>query len=304
MRTFAILNMKGGVGKTTTAINLSYLLATEYRRRVLLIDADPQANATHALLHAGPDWCGLAGLLGGYATVYDEVVVSSGIPNLDVIPASDGLWEIDLRERTGDGPLHGTANALRDLRDNAMEDDAYDVMVIDCPPNFSAACVAAINAANSIIIPVLPDAFSADGMDSLTMQIAGVRKLHPDVRVAGCLVTQWHRAGVVLDATAYLRENSPVPVFDTVIRRTDKVLESTWVREPVQTWSPFSSAARDYRSWVKELVEKEGLNHGAPAKPSFGFVGRGDARERVEFSPQAETEQSGLCGDEEGLGNG
>ena len=60
---------------TTTAINLSYLLATEYRRRVLLIDADPQANATHALLHAGPDWCGLAGLLGGYATVYDEVVV-------------------------------------------------------------------------------------------------------------------------------------------------------------------------------------------------------------------------------------
>ena len=285
MRTFAILNMKGGVGKTTTAINLAYLLATEYRHRVLLIDADPQANATRALLHDGQDWCGLAGLLGGYATVYDEVVVSSGIPNLDVIPASDGLWEID-------------------LRDNAMEDDAYDVMVIDCPPNFSAACVAAINAANSIIIPVLPDAFSADGMDSLTMQIAGVRKLHPDVRVAGCLVTQWHRAGVVLDATAYLRENSPVPVFDTVIRRTDKVLESTWVREPVQTWSPFSSAARDYRSWVKELVEKEGLNHGAPAKPSFGFVGRGDARERVEFSPQAETEQSGLCGDEEGLGNG
>ena len=304
MRTFAILNMKGGVGKTTTAINLAYLLATEYRRRVLLIDADPQANATRALLHDGQDWCGLAGLLGGYATVYDEVVVSSGIPNLDVIPASDGLWEIDLRERTGDGPLHGTANALRDLRDNAMEDDAYDVMVIDCPPNFSAACVAAINAANSIIIPVLPDAFSADGMDSLTMQIAGVRKLHPDVRVAGCLVTQWHRAGVVLDATAYLRENSPVPVFDTVIRRTDKVLESTWVREPVQTWSPFSSAARDYRSWVKELVEKEGLNHGAPAKPSFGFVGRGDARERVEFSPKAEAEPSGLCGDEEGLGNG
>ncbi len=261
MRTFAILNMKGGVGKTTTAVNLAYLLATEYRRRVLLIDADPQANATHAMLPDG-DWAGLAGLLGGYATVYDEVVVSSGIPNLDVIPASDALWEIDLRERTGDGPLHGTANALRDLRDNAMEDDAYDVMVIDCPPNFSAACVAAISAANSIIIPVLPDAFSADGMDSLTMQISGVRKLHPDVRVAGCLVNQWHRADVVVDATAYLRENALVPVFDTVIRRTDKVVESTWAREPVQTWSPFSSAARDYRAWVRELAAKEGLDNG------------------------------------------
>ncbi len=262
MRTFAILNMKGGVGKTTTAINLAYLLATECRYRVLLIDADPQANATHALLRSGQEWCGLAGLLDGYATVYDEVVVSSGIPNLDVIPASDELWGIDLKEHTGDGPLHGTANALRDLRDAVMEDDAYDAIVIDCPPNFSAACVSAINAANSIIIPVLPDAFSAAGMDNLVYQIDGVRKIHPDVRVAGCLVTQWHRADVVVDATAYLRSESPVPVFDTVIRRTDKVLESTWAREPVQVWSPFSSAARDYRAWVKELMRKEGLDNG------------------------------------------
>lgn len=261
MRTFAILNMKGGVGKTTTAINLAYLLAAEYQRRVLLIDTDPQANATHALLSDG-ERSGLAGLLGGYATVYDEVIVSSGIPNLDVIPASEELWGIDLQEHTGDGPLHGTANALRDLRDNAMEDDAYDVIVIDCPPNFSSACISAINAANSIIIPVLPDAFSADGMDSLVYQIDGVRKIHPDVRVAGCLVNQWHKADVVVDATAHLRAESPVPVFDTVIRRTDKVLEATWAREPVQTWSPFSSAARDYRAWVRELVEKEGLDDG------------------------------------------
>lgn len=262
MRTFAILNMKGGVGKTTTAVNLAYLLATEYRRRVLLIDADPQANATHALLPEG-ERSGLAALLGGYATVYDEVVVSSEIPNLDVIPASDELWGIDLEICTGKDPLlHGTASALRSLRDAAMEDDAYDVIVIDCPPNFSAACVSAINAANSIIIPVLPDAFSAAGMDNLVYQIDGVRKIHPDVRVAGCLVTQWHRSDVVEDATAYLREHAPVPVFDTVIRRTDKVLEATWAREPVQVWSPFSAAARDYRAWVRELAEKEGLANG------------------------------------------
>ncbi len=260
MRTFAILNMKGGVGKTTTAVNLAYLLAAEYQRRVLLIDADAQANATHALLPDG-GYSGLAGLLGGFATVYDEVVVSSGLPNLDVIPASDELWGVDLDERTGDGPACGTAGVLRDLRDAAMEDDAYDVIVIDCPPNFSAACVSAINAANSIIIPVLPDAFSAAGMANLVSQIDGVRKIHPDVRVAGCLVNQWHRADVVEDATAYLREHSPVPVFDTVIRRTDKVLESTWAREPVQVWSPFSSAARDYRAWVRELVAKEALEN-------------------------------------------
>ena len=109
---------------------------------------------------------------------------------------------------------------------------------------------------------MLPDAFSADGMDSLVYQIDGVRRIHPDVRVAGCLVTQWHNADVVADATDHLRSESPVPVFDTVIRRTDKVLEATWAREPVQTWSPFSSAARDYRAWVKELLAKEGLENG------------------------------------------
>lgn len=260
MRTYVTLNMKGGVGKTTTAINLAYLLATEYRQRVLLIDADPQANATHTLLPP-EDYDGLAALMGCYATAYDEVVVPTEIHGLDVIPATDELWEIDLMERSGSGSLH-TASTLRDLRDAAIEDDIYDAIVIDCPPNFSAACVSAINAANSIIIPVLPDAFSAAGMDSLYIQVDGIRKINRDVHVAGCLVTQWHRADVVEDATAYFRANSPVPVFDTVIRRTDKVIESTWARTPVQVWSPFSAAARDYRSWVRELMCKEGMVDG------------------------------------------
>ena len=174
---------------------------------------------------------------------------------------SDFYWTWDKTDEELDA-IFTVADALRDLRDAAMEEDAYDVIVIDCPPNFSAACVSAISAANSIIIPALPDAFSAAGMDSLTRQIDGVRQIHPDVRVAGCLVNQWHRADVVVDATAYLRENALVPVFDTVIRRTDKVVESTWAREPVQTWSPFSSAARDYRAWVRELAAKEGLDNG------------------------------------------
>ena len=122
--------------------------------------------------------------------------------------------------------------------------------------------MAAILASNSLIIPVLPDAFSAEGMDDLVEQIDGVRKLQPDIRVAGCLVTQWHNADVVLDATDYLRTDGPIPVFDTVIRRTDKVLESTWAKQPVLMWSPNSSAARDYRAWVNELITKEALVNG------------------------------------------
>lgn len=259
MRAFAVVNMKGGVGKTTTAINLAYLLATEYQQRVLLVDADGQANATRTLL-GGKEHAGLPALLSGAAVCYDEVIEPTDIENLDMIPANNELWSIDLTCITQDGSA--AFRALRDLRDNATEDDAYDVMVIDCPPNFSAACVSAITAANSIIIPALPDAYSAEGMADLVAQIDGVRRIHPDVRVAGVLINQWHKADVVEDATEYLREEAPVPVFTTVIRRTDKVLESTWAKQPVLLWSPYSSAAKDYRAWVRELVTKEALLNG------------------------------------------
>lgn len=260
MRTFAIVNMKGGVGKTTTAINLAYILATEYQQRVLLVDADGQRNATRTLLPSS-DYDGLAALLEGLASCYDEVVIPTDIDNLDMIPASTTLWGIDLKCAMGEGQ-NEAFRALRDVRDNIIEDDGYDVMIIDCPPHFSASCISAISAANSIIIPVVPDAYSAEGMRDLVDQIDGVRKIQPAVRVAGCLITQWHNADVVMDATEYLREASPVPVYTAVIRRTDKVLESTWAKEPVLAWSPQSSAARDYRAWVKELVVEEALVNG------------------------------------------
>lgn len=133
MRTFAILNNKGGVGKTTTAINLAVCLATTHQQRVLLVDADGQRNATRALLRPGK-YDGLAAILTGFATCYDEVIEPTDIENLDMIPASSELWSIDLHSRNGGGAVYCTA--LRDVRDAIIEDDSYDVMVIDCPPTF------------------------------------------------------------------------------------------------------------------------------------------------------------------------
>lgn len=151
--------------------------------------------------------------------------------------------------------------AIKDLRDAVEEDDAYDIIVIDCPPNLSTACVSAILASDAVIIPVLSDACSATGVGDLVDQIASLRSLHPGLRVAGVLVNQWHRSPVVADSVSYLREEGMVPVYDTVIRRTDKVPESSWARMAVQQWSPFCSAARDYRAWVAELLAKEGIPH-------------------------------------------
>ena len=92
-------------------------------------------------------------------------------------------------------------------------------------------------------------------------QIDSLRYIRPDIRVAGVLVNQWHRSPVVEDAAAYLREDGRVPVYDTVIRRTDKVPESSWARMAVQQWSPWCSAARDYRAWTAELLAKEGMKY-------------------------------------------
>ena len=258
MRTFAIVNRKGGVGKTTTAVNLAYVLATSCHLRVLLVDADGQANATQILLPRG-EYDGLGALMRGMAICYDELVVHTDVEGLDVLPASEDLWALDLEAAGGEGGR--SYRTLRDMREAVDEDGAYDVMVIDCPPNLSAACVSAILASDAVIIPVLSDACSATGVADLMEQIDSLRYIRPEIRVAGVLVNQWHRSPVVEDAAAYLREDGRVPVYDTVIRRTDKVPESSWARMAVQQWSPWCSAARDDRAWAAELLTKEGLDH-------------------------------------------
>ena len=256
MRTFAIVNRKGGVGKTTTAINLAYVLATSCRMRVLLVDADGQANATQILLPPGA-YDGLGSLLHGYAAGVEDLLIHTDVEGLDVLPASDDLWALDLEKNKGALRY----SALMQLREVLEEEASYDVMIVDCPPNLSVACIAAILASDAVVIPVLSDACSAVGVADLVDQIESLEYIRPDIRVAGVLVNQWHRVPVVEDSVAYLREDGRVPVYDTVIRRSDKVPESSWARMSVQQWSPWCSAARDYRTWAAELLEKEGIRH-------------------------------------------
>lgn len=208
MRTFAIVNRKGGVGKTTTAVNLSYVLATSCRLRVLLIDADGQANATGILLPKG-EYAGLGALLRGYAICYDELTVHTDVEGLDVLPASEDLWAMELEK--DEAALR--YSAMMSMRDAIAEDDAYDVIIVDCPPNLSVACISAILASDAVIIPVLSDACSATGVVDLMDQIDSLRYIRPEIRVAGVLVNQWHRSPVVEDAAAYLREDGRVPVY-------------------------------------------------------------------------------------------
>lgn len=259
MKTISIVNRKGGVGKTTTAIELSYILATSCGQRVLLIDADSQANATGILTTGRPE-DGLEQVLRGEGLYYGNLITKTDVPGLDLLPATDGLSDLDMECLMG--MTKPNLLAMKELMGVLAEDDAYDVVLIDCPPGYSLSFANAIYASDCVVIPTGVDAYSAVGMADLVRQIDSVRKYCPDVHVSGCLVTMWHRADVVEDAVGYLREEAPIHVFRTVIRRTDKVLESSWARQSCQQWSPFSAASRDYRAFALELMEREGMNCG------------------------------------------
>lgn len=257
MRTYAIVNRKGGVGKTTTAIELAHILATIYGQRVLLVDADSQGNASRTLLPGTKCEAGLAEVLHGLPSFWPDVIAKTEIDKLDVIPATEALGDLELEIMLGRKKTD--FQALRRMLEALAEEDEYDACVIDCPPYYSVSCLSALAACDSVIIPAGLDAYSTVGMEGLIRQISNIRQVRPNMHVAGVLVTQWHKCDIAEDAVVTLREVSPVHVFDTVIRRTDKAVEASWAGMAVGGWSPYCSAARDYRAWVSELVSREGL---------------------------------------------
>ena len=259
MQTTVIMNAKGGVGKTVTTVNVAAILSHLYGKRVLVVDADGQGDASAFLGVEDDDCDGLCSLMQGLCCCYSEAIGPSNVPGVDLLAGNSDLYTIDLEALKRGGNIG--VSCLTDLRDNIIEDDAYDIMLIDCPPGFTACSVAALAAADSVIIPVKLDAFSVRGMTFLTNQIKQLRKVNGRCRLDGILVTQWHNSGVIRQAEQTLRKMG-VPIFETCIRRTDKVDESTWAQQPLQIYSKTSSAGMDYRSFVAEWIRKGGFGSG------------------------------------------
>lgn len=252
MRTYAIINSKGGVGKTTTAKNLAYILATEYGKKVLLADADHQANASSIGKNLNRD--GMASVLRG--SDFRGVIFPTDVGGVDLLPATEELEDITMECLTGQRKADFMALS-RFL--NVVGDD-YDVCVIDCPPGYSVSCLNAIVAADRIIIPADTAFYSAEGMKRLVRQLDSIRSVDMGVGVSGILMTMVSREDVDQQAVAQMRENAPVHVFETVIRPSDKpVTRSSWECVSSCEASPWCNASRDYRAWVAELREREGL---------------------------------------------
>lgn len=249
MRTIAIENLKGGVGKTVTTISLARILAEDYQQRVLVVDCDGQCNLTRFYLKDMPECLTLADVLQGTHEPYWKDNVIDVRPRLSLLAASTDLYRLDLAAiRYGASGI----NALQDFIEAVAEDGEIDVVLFDCPPGFTAASTAALMAAREIIVPVLMDGFSIEGMVDMLEQVESMRQVNPRLRVSGVLINQWRRCPSVEQGEALLR-SMPLPVFKQTIRRTDKVPESTFRKEAVLDYSTTSAASRDYKLLAQEL---------------------------------------------------
>lgn len=253
MKTICIMNLNGGVGKTVTADNMASILAADHGKRVLLIDADHQGN-TSKFFHAdtSPGTATIRDILtGDIEPDWADLVQFTKFRGLEIIPADISLAVLDTSLSEQDAKsLWRLLDMLQVMRD----DDAYDYVIVDMPPAFSLAARAALVAADEVIVPIKLDAFSVDGMAELLRQIGSMRRVNPRLTLAGVLITMWRNIEIVTQAEAVLRSGN-VPVFRTVIRRTDRVDESTFQSQPLVVYSPWSAACMDYRQFVEEYLD-------------------------------------------------
>ena len=231
MRTIAIMNNKGGVGKTVTAINLADILVRDYKKRVLLVDCDGQCNLTDFFFPALDEGLSVAEVLTGTCEPLWSDNIMPIRDGLDLLPGSEDLYTL-------------------------QTDGEVDYLIFDCAPGYTCATVAALMSSDDVVIPVTVDGFSFRGLETMARQISGLRRNGLPAKVAGVLITQWRNTDVVAQADALLRQGE-IPVFMTPIRRTDKVPESTFERVPLEAYSPRSAAGRDYRMWVEEYLGGE-----------------------------------------------
>lgn len=259
MKTICFFNLKGGVGKTMTTANLAHQLSKNHGKRVLCIDADSQGNLSQYFGIKAEDGSTTADLIRDGAGYYPDFVTPTRYDTIDVIPSGPELMDIDVAAlREGRGKLF----AIEDLR-TAISNDCfdlqeevvgYDYMFIDCPPSFSASSMAALAAADEVIIPIKLDAFSTDGMTELIRQVKNMQSINSRLSVRGLLVTQFvgtPEEGAVLD---FLRKNAKLPVFSQVIRYSKRVSGSTFAVQCISEFSPTCGAAIDYRKLAVEVV--------------------------------------------------
>jgi chromosome partitioning protein len=246
----AIANQKGGVGKTTTAINLAAALAMR-GRRVLLMDLDPQANSSMTFLDVRTLHRSMYDVLSGQSTL-DEVIQTTAVPRLDVAPSRIGLAKLETQ-------LVGEIDAHFRLKDRLQTlKDRYDFVVVDTPPALGLITVNALVAATHLLIPVQSSYFALEGTDDLLETVDRIRsRPNPDLKLLGAVITLHDkRTTLARDVHKAVTEVFGGRVFDTTISKSIRLEESPAHRESIFTFAPQSSGAYEYYRLCEEVIER------------------------------------------------
>ena len=246
----AITNQKGGVGKTTTAVNLSALVA-ESGKRVLLVDIDPQGNATSGLGKSDTDDNTVYEVLLGEAAARDAVV-PTGFGGLDLIPTSIELAGAEIELVSVDKREGLLKKALEDIKND------YDYIFIDCPPSLSLLTLNALTAADSVLIPIQCEYYALEGVGQLVNTVKLIRmKLNPDLKVEGILLTMFDaRTNLCAQVVQEVRNHFRDEAFDTMIPRNVRLSEAPSYGMPIHLYDPRCAGAQAYRELAAELIER------------------------------------------------
>mgnify|MGYP000514968862 FL=1 len=253
-RIIAVANQKGGVGKSTTAINLSACLA-EKGKKVLAIDMDPQGNTTSGF---GVDKNGIENtlyeLLLGEAETKDTIV-KDVVENLDLIPSNINLSGAEI-ELVG---IDDKEFILKGITDKLRR--KYDYIILDCPPSLNMLTINALTAATSVLVPIQCEYYALEGLSQLIHTIDLVQeRLNPDLKIEGVVFTMYDaRTNLSSDVVDTVKENLNTTVYQTIIPRNVRLAEAPSHGLPINLYDPKSTGAESYRNLAKEIMNRKDI---------------------------------------------
>lgn len=264
-RIISIVNQKGGVGKTTTTVNLATAMAA-VGKRVLVVDADPQGNASTGFgIERAMRGMGCYELMFDGVSV-EDVAVPTAIPNLSIITSSADLAGAEIQLVTAERREF----RMKDALDRSAKD--YDIIFIDCPPSLNLITLNALIASHALMIPLQPEFYALEGVTSLLQTVEAVRaRFNPDLEIQGVILTMYDKRNSLSDAVARdVRNYFGDKVYETVIPRNVRVSEAPSHGKPVLLYDLKCSGSRAYMQLASEVLKRE-----------FGFAEKGEKPRRA-----------------------